>query len=272
MVVVFLLLFTSAGGWNIQPCGNKQIALSRRQLRDKKIIVLNRVPGRIKASQSSEALEENNGRRRVSRHLLPISTALVIGSFSVLEIIESSREMAERRIGHAHSIVILAFIRLCRSIAILQTQADEFQEQILELDEESGFLRKWAKSFLIAIGRLLVSPLVAITACTMAAAASAVEIWDDMRPGAHHGAALLALSELYYQVRRFIRYSEKGKPKITRGNGAARLPFGVLIALAAAAYAAMEMYEDMQPGAHHGLAILALAELIENINRSKILY
>lgn len=46
-----------------------------------------------------------------------------------------------------------------------------------------------------------------------------------------------------------------------------RIPLGILIALTAAGYAGIENYEDMQPGTHHGVAILNLAELVEDVKQ-----
>jgi hypothetical protein len=211
-----------------------------------------------------------------------MSTAVIIGWFSVLEILESSRElMVKWHIYHwrgAHGITLLAMIRLVRSFAILQTEAAELGESVEELSHESkkhkvpianGEIKASGRLLLsirLSIYRLITSPVTAIIACVMAAMASIAEIIEDLRPGAHHGTCLLALSELYYQTKRFRKVS--GRKRL--------LPFkshlGVPIALAAGAFAAFELYEDIQPGHHHGVAILALAELLENVSRSKLLY
>jgi hypothetical protein len=162
-------------------------------------------------SGGAAVTDQPSNRRRVARHILPISTALVIGSFSIFEIVESIRETVEFRLGHAHAITILAFIRLCRSIAILQTQADETLEQIEEIEDEIAWAAKERKTILSMLGKFIISPVVTISACVFATIASAVAIFDDLKPGAHHGAALLALSELNYQLRRLGRYRRKGQ-------------------------------------------------------------
>jgi hypothetical protein len=231
--------------------------------------------GIVPSGGGAEGNEQSLDTRKVTRHLVPILTAMVIGSFSGLEILKNFREIGERQLGHAHGIVVLAFIRLCRSIAILQTQAEEFEEQVEEVEDEIGFEKRIP--ILSTLGKIIISPVVTIAACLFATFASAVKIFDDMKPGAHHGAALLALSELYYQLRCFRKYRRKGKPTTTTEmSPIARvlsiIPFGALIALAAAGYAGIEIYEDMRPGAHHAVAMLALAELVENINRSKIIH
>lgn len=125
--------------------------------------------------------------------------------------------------------------------------------------------------------KFVTSPGVAITAAALAVVACIAEIVDDMKPGAHHGAALLALSEMYYQFRRLKARVKKDQNRTSRwrtstrmGKLSCKIPVGPAIAIAAAIYAGIELWEDCQPGAHHGVAILAMAELVENINRSKI--
>ena len=119
-------------------------------------------------------------------------------------------------------------------------------------------------------------------ACLLALFASAAEIYVDLRPGAHHGAALLALSEVVYQFRRLQRIKGWGGGRLLKRSRSTKLPatflgrvwqrmtMGTMIALAAAAFALTEVIEDLSPGAHHGVAILAAAECIENVQRSYV--
>jgi len=215
-------------------------------------------------------------KRRIGRHLVPIYTALVIGSFSIFEILETSHKVVEPQLGHAHGIAILALIRLGRSIAILQTQAEEFEEQVQDIEEEIGLDFKQSNSILAAIGRIITAPVATILACLFAVFGSAVEIFYDMKPGAHYGTMLLALSEISNQIRRLRRYKRRDKNQSMENTSLIRcilskIPLGAMIALSAAGFACFELYEDIQPGAHHGVALLALADLIENINRSNII-
>jgi len=216
-------------------------------------------------------------RRAAARHLIPLSTALVIGSFSVFEIVKDLSEVAARRIGHAHGVSILAFIRFCRSAAILQTQTEEFEEQIEEIKEKTratSSTQAGGSTILAKLGRRMVSPVLTIAACIFASVASLIEIIDDLKPGAHHGTILLSLSELLYQVGRYRSRGEgdknidaKPSENSVAANWFSRIPFRALVALAAAVYSGIELYEDFRPGAHHGVALLALAELSENFQR-----
>merc|ERR1719491_2647649 len=69
--------------------------------------------------------------------------------------------------------------------------------------------------FLTMIGRFVISRNVSIGACVVASLAAFVEIYDDLKPGGHHGAVFLALSELNYQFNRGygMAHHEKGKEK-----------------------------------------------------------
>jgi hypothetical protein len=238
-------------------------------------------------------------RRGRKRYIVPCVTALVIGSFSIAEILEGSREISSRAIRRGHGVAILAVIRLLRSIAILQTQMDEFKEGTEKLgvvfektdDTTRGTsVEARLRSIPAMLVRLVLSPLVTVSACILAATASVLEIVEDMRPGAHHGAALLALSELNYQLHR-LRQHATGKrlkwksrifPRFRMSSVLPSLPWkakkllsrvslGSVVALAAAGFAVFEIFEDLQPGAHHAVAVLAAAEFVENINRSRML-
>lgn len=228
---------------------------------------------------------DSSGRRKIPRKvttstarcLVPLSTALVIGGFSFFEITKGVSEATARRIGHAHGISVLAFIRVCNSLAILQTQTEELKEQIEKITDDGRRETRIAKLRRIVLSRLILSSVVTIVACVFASVACLVEIIEDLKPGAHHGALLLSLSELLYQVQRYCRH----KQQLRRGGeknfatddvkpSLLRIPFRALIALAAAAYSGIELYEDFRPGAHHGVALLSLAELSENIHRSKV--
>lgn len=250
-------------------------------------------------AQSANGLAVSPVKRRSrKKFIVPCLTALVIGSFSIAEILEGGREIFGRRLHHGHGMAILAIIRLCRSIAILQTQMDELKEGTEKLginfEKTEGTLTESSleaglMSIPTMLARFVFSPLVTISACILAAVASILEIFEDTKPGAHHGAALLALSELNYQLGRLQHVTGKRLTMASRWFPAevassilayiplkakqllSRFSLGAGIAIAAAGFAAVEIVEDMQPGAHHAVAVLAAAEFVENINRSRVL-
>lgn len=231
------------------------------------------------ATDGGARQQRRPGRRS---QIVPIAVSLVIGFFSLLEIAESLREEFEFAVGHAHGIFLLSALRLSRGLAILQTETEELAEAVEKLrgDGESspdgggnGPMRRWKRS----IARFFVSRSVGIAACILAIVASMIEVIDDMKPGAHHGSAFLALSELNYQAGRLTGIEgagrddgEETRTPERRLMSSLRAFVGPLLFVAAAAVSAMEVYEDTRPGAHHGVAILACAELVENLNRSEV--
>ena len=175
-------------------------------------------------------------------------------------------------------------------MAILQTEVVEFEEATeklfnqSEVDETESDRKKKRRSSSLStiIGKFIVSRNVSIAACIMASIASLVEVYDDLKPGGHHGAVFLAFSELNYQLHRChdIRTPSKRKEDADKKNRISKSTsssltwkrfIGPTLFIAAAIFAAYELYEDIKPGAHHAVAVLALAELVENINRSKVL-
>ena len=102
-----------------------------------------------------------------------------------------------------------------------------------------------------------------IVACLLALFASSYEIFYDLKPGGHHGAALLAASELVHAWYR-LRTCKKGDGKTHR-----RIVIGA-VSVPAAFFAMSEVLEDVHGhGAHHGVAFMAMAELVENLLRSR---
>lgn len=157
---------------------------------------------------------------------MPLATALTISAFSLNEIWETVRapsSASRKRIGHAHGMLGLGVVKL-----------------IVWLEEESWF---------------------ALAACAFALLACASEVIRDLKPGGHHGAALLAASELidhYYRLRPSTRAGRQSRRLVT-----------LAISVPAALFAVTEMVEDAlyKPGAHHAVALLAAAQFVENSYR-----
>ena len=93
-----------------------------------------------------------------------------------------------------------------------------------------------------------------------AISSSLLTVVRDLSPGGHHGAALLALSQLVSSTWRLVPGAKTTKQ---------RQIVTTVVCLPAALFAGFEMLSDLQPGAHHAVALLAAAELIENTQRTK---
>jgi hypothetical protein len=279
--------------------------------------------------------------------VVPMIVAVIIGVFSFVEILETlpdiSNEIQQQAgwwaihkhsketVGHAHGMVMLAIIRMTRSISILYTQLDEIREgmhgvrsqqkqskqSVYSLSSGASQFRHFPLAFMTKIsnevGRFFFSPAVTIVVCLLAVFASAVEVCADLRPGAHHGCCLLGLSELNFQWHRLQQRREHHHPhhhhqnsdtsKQTSTTGTVeevtsntsdsmkssqpragkwgfRRPPAIrrqvfclrsVVALAAAIFAVMEIVKDFAAvGSHHGVCVLAAAECVENVYRSRL--
>jgi len=198
-------------------------------------------------------------RKAIPRAIVPIATHLTIGFFALKEISEVGKET----IGHAHGLAFLAFVKLLPLFSELQTQVEEINESVEKIGEIEWRL-------LTVLRRMLLSPLLSMAASVFAVIASAVEIFKDVMPGGHHGMVFLALSNFQSQFRRFRRIkSEKGKSFHKTADNAFVSGMKHIVPIAAALFGSYELYNDLKPGAHHGVVLMALSEVVENIYRAR---
>ena len=169
--------------------------------------------------------------------LIPLLTATCISGFAVHEIIET---LHEYQIGHAHGIASLGVVKVLYALGELQEQVSEADEVLEHEGLELGHKRRIVAKFRSA----LVGRKVSMVACIFALFACGVEIFRDLRPGGHHGAALLVGSEL---VNQFYRLRPADMHHVQRRRIAT-----MAIAIPAALFAASELVNDLKPGAHHG--------------------
>mmetsp|Transcript_111670 Transcript_111670/g.216253 ORF Transcript_111670/g.216253 Transcript_111670/m.216253 type:complete len:136 (-) Transcript_111670:258-665(-) len=98
-----------------------------------------------------------------------------------------------------------------------------------------------------------------VLACGLAVSSSMVECSRDSHFGGHHGLVILSLADLVHVLRTMPQF--RG-PVLILGP---ILSMGMTIA--AILCAGAELVVDLKPGAHHGVAILAMAHLVENARR-----
>mmetsp|Transcript_27236 Transcript_27236/g.83947 ORF Transcript_27236/g.83947 Transcript_27236/m.83947 type:complete len:222 (-) Transcript_27236:36-701(-) len=162
-----------------------------------------------------------------------LATSTAAGSLAVLELRESLHV-----IGHHHGLALLAFSRGAGALADLENLALE----------SMGRLRRFLRS------RATVRWL-----SGLALIAAGWEVVNDLKPGGHHGMVLLALHELHEISEEAIGASAGLLGRLLRLKG---LKLG--LSLGALGFAAVELVEDLLPGAHHGVAVIALANVIKN--------
>ena len=106
------------------------------------------------------------------------------------------------------------------------------------------------------LGRLLKARITLPLVCLTAIVTSAWEVWKDARldakVGGHHGMLVLALYELQEVIEDAAGGSRGRFGKIIHYR-----PLKLALALGALGAAGLELSEDLRPGAHHGVALLA---------------
>ena len=95
-------------------------------------------------------------------------------------------------IGHGHGILLLGGSKICREVNVLREATAQEAE---ELEETVSTRKALVKPLSTLIG-LLTSKFMAIALAVAALAAALVEVFEDVSPGGHHRAVLLAINEL----------------------------------------------------------------------------
>ena len=167
-------------------------------------------------------------------------STVAVGALAVYDIRQTGAEAA--RGLHRHGLALVCASRLCRSLAQLEG---------LALRAEGG--GRGAR-----LRRALVNPRLLSALCYLAIGASAYEVWEDLEPGGHHGALLLSVSELHEVAE---EAAGEGQALIQRLLENRLLKLG--LAGGALAFAALELAEDILPGAHHGVALLAAGHVLK---------
>ena len=86
--------------------------------------------------------------------------------------------------------------------------------------------------------------------------AAAWEVYQDLRPGGHHGMVLLAAHDL-------VDTGTRASTRLARFLGSRWLK--LTMAVVALGFAVVELVEDFLPGAHHGVAVLAAANCVAGV-------
>ena len=137
-------------------------------------------------------------------------------------------------LGHHHGLAMLVASRLCRTLATIEDKA------MHELP---------------SLKKMLVAQTTMHILCAGAVVAAGWEVWNDLKPGGHHGMVLLAIHEVHELLE-----EADWDPKHHKALHSATLKF--VIAGGALACAVAELVEDLVPGAHHGVALLAASHVL----------
>ena len=140
-------------------------------------------------------------------------------------------------LGHHHGLAMLVASRLCRTLATIENKA------MHELP---------------SLKQMLVAQTTMHILCAGAVIAAGWEVYNDIKPGGHHGMVLLAIHEVHELLE-----EADWDPKHHKALHSATLKF--VIAGGALACAVAELVEDLVPGAHHGVALLAASHVWSSI-------
>ena len=140
-------------------------------------------------------------------------------------------------LGHHHGLAMLVASRLCRTLATIENKA------MHELP---------------SLKKALVAQTTMHVLCAGAVVAAGWEVYNDIKPGGHHGMVLLAIHEVHELLE-----EADWDPKHHKALHSATLKF--VIAGGALACAVAELVEDLVPGAHHGVALLAASHVWSSI-------
>ena len=140
-------------------------------------------------------------------------------------------------LGHHHGLAMLVASRLCRTLATIEDKA------MHELP---------------SLKKMLVAQTTMHILCAGAVVAAGWEVYNDIKPGGHHGMVLLAIHEVHELLE-----EADWDPKHHKALHSATLKF--VIAGGALACAVAELVEDLVPGAHHGVALLAASHVWSSI-------
>lgn len=178
-----------------------------------------------------------------------LAASCAAGVCAGYELRESFHEL-----GHHHGVALIALSKVAHAVSLLEVASMETKEELgIEGPKRQGVLRRFA--------RLVYSSNAVRWLCVAALAAALYEVYVDLRPGGHHGTALLALAE----------FRETTEHAIANRGGFLRVLFAspltkVVLGVAAFVFAVVELVRDsfLSVGAHHGVALLAAAYVLKN--------
>uniref|UniRef100_A0A7S4HCM3 Uncharacterized protein n=1 Tax=Prymnesium polylepis TaxID=72548 RepID=A0A7S4HCM3_9EUKA len=157
-------------------------------------------------------------------------------------------------IGHGHGVGLLVVSKLAREGNLIRESAVE----TVESAEAASIVKRFAGM----LWKLLTAKLFAATLCALALFAAGLEVLEDLSPGGHHGAVLLALNELIeLLVSSGLLIGKIGSVvKMVLDNTLLKLA----IVGGATAVALVEVFSSgqLRLGGHHSVAILAVLKTL----------
>ena len=177
---------------------------------------------------------------------------IVPGAAGVLAAVELSSSLWD--IGHHHGLAMLSLSRGAHAVTDLTQSGADAVETVVEVVSDVG--KEAAAAVRTHSTRLsrFFTPRRIRRLSFAALFAAAWEVYQDLRPGGHHGMVLLAAHDL-------VDTSTRASTRLARRFLGSRW-LKLTMALVALGFAVVELVEDFLPGAHHGVAVLAAANCV----------
>ena len=176
---------------------------------------------------------------------------IVPGAAGVLAAVELSSSLWD--IGHHHGLAMLSLSRGAHAVTDLTQSGTDAVETVVEVVSEVGAEAAAAvRTHSTRLSRFF-TPRRIRRLSFAALFAAAWEVYQDLRPGGHHGMVLLAAHDL-------VDTGTRASTRLARFLGSRWLK--LTMALVALGFAVVELVEDFLPGAHHGVAVLAFANCV----------
>lgn len=189
-------------------------------------------------------MARGGGSRVAHADKISLASTLAVGALAVYDLRRTGAEAA-RGICHRHGLALVCASRLCRSLA-----------QLEGLALKSGDAGRGSRLRRALVNHRLMSAL-----CYVAIGASALEVWEDLEPGGHHGMLFLSVNELHEVAE---EAAGEGRALIQRLLENRLLKLG--LAGGALAFAAFELAEGFFPlQAHHGVSVLAAGHVLKSL-------
>ena len=169
--------------------------------------------------------------------------------------IGASVELAEdfEQVGHGHGMALLVLSKFAREMNCLRESAEDIVEDV-HLDVK-GAVKRAASVIWSALASRVTAAVLSI--CALYAAA--LEVIEDLSPGGHHGAVLLAFNELLELLEQSGLV--KGFAMRVLENHVLRL----IVVGGALTLALAEVVGGWKLGGHHGVAVLAAVKTVRCI-------
>jgi len=178
---------------------------------------------------------------------VPIS----VGGLAAVELSTSLWEL-----GHHHGLAMLALSRGAHAVTDLTQSGADAVETVVEVVSEVGAEAAAAvRTHSTRLSRFF-TPKRIRNLSVAALFAALWEVYQDLRPGGHHGMVLLAAHDL-------VDTGTRASTRLARFLGSRWLK--LTMAVVALGFAVVELVEDFLPGAHHGVAVLAAANCVAGV-------